>query len=223
MLDERTSGSVTQWYEQVRQGDTEAAQKIFDRYFQDLTRVALARSHYDNRPGLDAFSEGAAIEALADIFVGVLNGRFAEVQDRKALWKLLLTIAVRKIHSQVAYSLRKKRNANQTVSLDASNSNGSSCGVADQIASPEPDPLTSRILAEEYERLLDALDDDQLRLIAVYRMDGYTVDQIAERLGCSVRLIFLRLKIIRSKWRRQKREILGEYGYDVEDSAEPAA
>ena len=43
------------------------------------------------------------------------------------------------------------------------------------------------MMAEECRRLLDALDDDALRQVAVSRMEGYNNDEIASQLGCARR------------------------------------
>ena len=49
-------------------------------------------------------------------------------------------------------------------------------------------------------RLLGRLGDEQLRQIALDRMDGYTTEEIAERLGCARRTVARRLDLIRQTW-----------------------
>ena len=44
-------------------------------------------------------------------------------------------------------------------------------------------------MAEEYRRLLDALADETLKKVAVWRMEGHTEDAIAARLGCARRTV----------------------------------
>jgi DNA-directed RNA polymerase specialized sigma24 family protein len=56
------------------------------------------------------------------------------------------------------------------------------------------------MVAEEFQRLLDALEDDGLRDVAVRRMEGYTCDEIADRLGCARRTVARRLDLIRKTW-----------------------
>ena len=56
------------------------------------------------------------------------------------------------------------------------------------------------MMAEEFRRLLDCLGDDQLRQIALERMEGYTADEIAERIGCARRTVARRLELIRQLW-----------------------
>ncbi|WP_246196367.1 ECF-type sigma factor [Aquisphaera giovannonii] len=51
--------------------------------------------------------------------------------------------------------------------------------------------------------LLGRLGDDQLRRIALDRMEGYTTDEIAERLGCARRTVARRLDLICQIWTRE--------------------
>ena len=51
--------------------------------------------------------------------------------------------------------------------------------------------------------MLGLLRDDRLREIAVWRMEGYTVAEIAEQLGISVRAVERKLQLIRAKWARE--------------------
>jgi len=65
----------------------------------------------------------------------------------------------------------------------------------------EPTPDSVAAMAEEYQRLLDALGDDTLRSIAVWKMEGYSSEEIAERLGCALRTVARQLALIRTIWR----------------------
>jgi DNA-directed RNA polymerase specialized sigma24 family protein len=53
---------------------------------------------------------------------------------------------------------------------------------------------------EALERRLAALADPELRQIALWRLEGYTNREIAERLESTERLVERRLERIRSKW-----------------------
>ena len=48
--------------------------------------------------------------------------------------------------------------------------------------------------------LLDRLQDDILRRIAVAKMEGYSNDEIARQLGVQTRTIERKLKLIRELW-----------------------
>ena len=61
----------------------------------------------------------------------------------------------------------------------------------------EPTPEFAAMVAEEYRRLLERLGDDVLRKVAVLRTEGYTTDEIADRLGCARRTVARQLALIR--------------------------
>jgi DNA-directed RNA polymerase specialized sigma24 family protein len=48
------------------------------------------------------------------------------------------------------------------------------------------------------------LDDDLLRRLALLRMEGYSNEQIAERLGCGLRTIERKLALIRKTWEQEQ-------------------
>ena len=61
---------------------------------------------------------------------------------------------------------------------------GSIAGL-ERIAGGWADPEFAAMMAEECRRLLDSLDDDALRQVAISRMEGYNNDEIAAQLGCA--------------------------------------
>ena len=70
----------------------------------------------------------------------------------------------------------------------------------EQVLGREPTPAFAAQLAEEFERLLAGLGDPTLRAVAVARLDGFTVEEIASRLGCAPRTVERKLQVIRSLW-----------------------
>ena len=55
-------------------------------------------------------------------------------------------------------------------------------------------------VAEEYQLLLAGLEDDTLRSIAVWKLEGYTNEEIAGKLDCSVATVERKLRRIRNAW-----------------------
>jgi DNA-directed RNA polymerase specialized sigma24 family protein len=49
---------------------------------------------------------------------------------------------------------------------------------------------------------MKALGDDELRQIARLRLQGVSIEQVAERLGFAVRTIKRKLQLIRRIWKR---------------------
>jgi DNA-directed RNA polymerase specialized sigma24 family protein len=55
-------------------------------------------------------------------------------------------------------------------------------------------------VADEFQALLNQLSDEDLRTIALRKLEGFTNDEIAAQLGCTVRTVGRRLSLIRSLW-----------------------
>jgi DNA-directed RNA polymerase specialized sigma24 family protein len=72
------------------------------------------------------------------------------------------------------------------------------------VAGRGPSPEEAAEVAEGYSRLLDLLGDDRLRRIANWKLEGYTNEEIAERVPCSVATVERKLRRIRRAWRRQQ-------------------
>lgn len=69
--------------------------------------------------------------------------------------------------------------------------------------SVEPTPAELVEFTNQCEKLFDILDDDVLRAIAILRVEGYAVEEIAARVGCARRSVERRLNLIRTIWSRE--------------------
>jgi len=67
----------------------------------------------------------------------------------------------------------------------------------------EPTPEFAAQVTEEYRRLLDLLGDDTLCRVAIWKMEGYGNDEIAEQLACSRRTVARKLESIRILWSKE--------------------
>ena len=68
------------------------------------------------------------------------------------------------------------------------------------IGGGEPTPELAVELADEYHRLMARLDDPTLQSVATWKLEGYTNDEIAAKLGCVRRSVERMLQLIRSLW-----------------------
>jgi hypothetical protein len=73
----------------------------------------------------------------------------------------------------------------------------------EQVVGDEPTPEFAAQVAEEYERLLELLGEESLRQVAVWKMEGCTIDEIAGRLDCSRRTVARKLETIRIIWSKE--------------------
>jgi DNA-directed RNA polymerase specialized sigma24 family protein len=207
---EGQGGSITHWLGDLRGGDLAAAQPLWERYFGKLVVLARAKLERQRHPRGAADEEDAALSAFNSFCVGVAEGKFPQLADREDLWRILMTITVRKAYAQIQHQRRLKRGGGQVVEdaalrgakADSPFDPCSSPGL-EMIAGKEPTPEFAAMVAEEYQRLLAVLDDDALRQVAISRLEGYTCDEIAGQLGCARRTVARRLDLIRKTWLAQ--------------------
>jgi DNA-directed RNA polymerase specialized sigma24 family protein len=193
-------GSVTQWVGNLKDGDHGAAQALWERYFERLVRLARRRLSTVSGAGVVEDEEDAALSAFDSFCAGMARGRFPQLGDRDDLWKLLVVITARKVSAQNDRRQSLKRGGGWTP-LSPAESDESSWGAGlANLAANEPTPEFAAMVAEETRRLLDRLGDDQFRQIALWRMEGYTNDEIADRLGCAKRTVARRIDLIRQLW-----------------------
>jgi DNA-directed RNA polymerase specialized sigma24 family protein len=194
--------SVSRWLQLLEQGDATAAQALWQRYFHRL--VGLAHVKLQGRARRAADEEDVALSAFASFCRAAQAGRFPNLKDRDDLWRLLVTVTERRALNLVRDENRLKRGAGMVQGESAVLSpDDSSLGGLDQIAGREPTPEFAAQVAEECDRLLDLLDDAQLRAIAVWKMEGDTAPDIAGRLGCALSTVERRLRLIRRIWEEE--------------------
>ena len=68
------------------------------------------------------------------------------------------------------------------------------------VLDPSASPATLAQFANDCQRLFEMLQDDMLQTVAILRVEGYSVDEIATRVGCARRSVERRLQLIRKIW-----------------------
>jgi RNA polymerase sigma factor (sigma-70 family) len=195
-----SEGSVTRWITALKGGDAAAAQPLWERYYRRLVSLARQKLQSARRRGAD--EEDVVQNAFHSFFQGVARGRFPQLHDRDNLWRLLVVITARKALDQIAREYSKRRGGG-TVQGESWISSGHPRwdeAAIDQVVGEEPTPAFAAQVAEQYHRLLDLLGDASLRRVAVWKMEGLTNDEIADRLDCSRRTVARKLETIRIIW-----------------------
>lgn len=194
-------GSITRRLKQLLDGDEEAAHRIWDEYFERLVR--LAKRNLSELPLRDADEEDVALSAMHSFVRGAAGGRFKDLKNRGELWKLLVTITLRKVSKQHKRLGAKKRGAmNVLGEADLLEEGDDSDNVAglDRFEDKNPPPPLVVEAMETCRELLNRLADDSLRSIARFRLEGFSNAEIAEKLDIVERTVERKLNRIRTKW-----------------------
>lgn len=195
------SGSVTGWLVQLKSGDRQVSQQLWERYVHRLVR--LARKKLGRTPRRAADEEDVVISVFDGFVRGVEERRFPRLDDRDDLWRVLVMLTDRKAVNQQRHELAKKRGGGRVRGDSALVKRGRSVsdqsGVV-QLTDNQPTPEFAAECSEQIALLMASLDGDLLRRIAIYKMEGYTNEELARKLNTSPRTIERKLRLIRQTW-----------------------
>ena len=196
-----SSGSVTCWITQLKAGERAAARPLWEGYFRQL--VARARRQLQGVSRRAADEEDVALSAFDSFCRAAENGRFPDLSDRDDLWQILVVITDRKSCDLAKYERRQKRGGGKVRDEAAFAETETGRSPLAEIMSQEPSPEFAAQVAEEYRRLLDRLGDTELRRVAVWKMEGYSLAEIAERVGVVPRTVKRWLRLIQRTWEQE--------------------
>jgi DNA-directed RNA polymerase specialized sigma24 family protein len=187
------AGSVTVYLDQLKDGDPAAVQRLWERYFHRL--IHLAHAKLRTAPRLAGQDEDVALNALDSFFRAVERDRFPQLHNRNDLWQILVMLTLRKTYGLIRRERRRVPLADGP-------------GIAEilqKAGDREPTPDEAVEFAEECERLLDLLNNSKLRQVALWKLEGLTNEEIAEKLKCVPRTVERKLQTIRETWQKECR------------------
>ncbi|MEM8680081.1 MAG: ECF-type sigma factor, partial [Planctomycetota bacterium] len=175
-------GSVTCWVGGLADGDEESAQRIWERYFEQLVRLAAQKLPQGVKREFD--EEDVVLSAMVSFYDGVQRDRFPQLDDRNNLWALLVVITARKVSHRLRARSAQKRGGGKVrgESILGSPSHGDRPAL-EQVIGREPSPDFALSVAEESNRLVDRLPRQELRDVCRLKMEGQTSQEIADRLN----------------------------------------
>lgn len=194
--------SVSLWIEKIKQGDQEAVGPLWSRYFERLVRVAGRKLGGASRRIAD--EEDVAVSVFQSLFRGAAEGRFQVLADRDDLWRLLVAIAGQKAVDQIRRQVSQKRGGGivRGDSLFGEQNDDGPRGF-ERFLSSEPTPEFLAVIEEQEHRLFEKLRDDVQRQIARLRLEGYSHEEIAQKLQVSLRTVERKSNMIREIWGRE--------------------
>jgi RNA polymerase sigma factor (sigma-70 family) len=187
------SDSTTFWLQELKAGNKDAAQELWQRYYRRL--VTSARKRVRNRLSRSIVDESdIAQSAFACFYRAAQVGRFPQLNDRNDFWRVLLTITDRRIvdHVRREQSLKRRIGRFDEESPRAID--------VYQLVDGEPTPEFCAMAMESVRNLMEQLKDSRLRLLALRKMEGYTNEELARQFDCSVITVERKLRRIRHIW-----------------------
>ncbi|MCD0459005.1 ECF-type sigma factor [Roseiconus lacunae] len=201
------SGEVTNWFRNLENGDEQAAEKLWEYCFPKMLAHSKRRLPPNFRKALD--EEDIALSAFRSLCSRARRGHLQSIQGRDELIKLLTVITTRKTLNHIKFESREKRGSGKVrgeswffSSRDHSHANSGS--AMEQCEAAVDTPALMAQYTEQCKRMLDELQDPVLETIVLLRLEGYGIDEIAERMGCAKRTVERRLKLIREIWKQHQ-------------------
>jgi len=182
-----------EWVSGLTQGDDAVVREFWDRYGPMLQRVAA--NHMGDRLRLRAGPEDVVQSVCRTFFRRARAGQF-QFDDGDALWRLMCALTLTKVRELARHHRRGKRSFDREIGSDAEGG-----GPMDSVADAGAAPDDAALFADEFDRLLGSLDEEERALVDL-KLQDLTHDQAAERLGVSertVRRLFQRVQAKLSK------------------------
>ncbi|WP_422927853.1 ECF-type sigma factor [Singulisphaera sp. PoT] len=170
--------------ERYRDGDDQAAEALFARYFERLT--ALARSRLAPRLARRTDPEDIVLSVYRSFFVEARQGRYT-LSRGGDLWRLLASITRHKLLRQVRHQTAERRSVDLERPL-----------ASDDLLAHEAGPTAEEaiILADELEQIFSHASEFERRVLEL-RLQGLLISEIAEDTGRSERSVRRALAQIR--------------------------
>ena len=185
MSDDEPSAQLLERY---RDGDDDAADKMFRRYVDRLLRLVQSRLAARLASRTDA--EDVVLSAYRSFFVAVRKGRFS-VHRGGDLWRLLASITLHKLYRQVEHHTAEKRDVRRQSTVEL-------CRMLDRHPSGQwPTAEQAAVVVDEIESLgrrISPLAGNVLWL----RLQGYKLEEIAAQTERSERTVRRVLEQIRA-------------------------
>jgi DNA-directed RNA polymerase specialized sigma24 family protein len=166
----------------------DAVRALWERFFADLTTYARKRLRAMHAPMGPADEEDAASRAFTKVCRGIERGQL-KLASRVDLTKVLRSATAREVFSQLSRSRSPGGRPEDIADLG-------------QVADPALPPDLLLLAFDACQRLLELLETDELRQVAVWKLAGHTNAAIAAKLGCSAATVERTLSYIRETWRR---------------------
>ncbi len=194
------AGSVTNAMRDLARGARrdEATRVLWLRFSEVVASHAARELRHLRAAGRVADEADAASWAFAKVCRGIESGQLV-LAGRIDLRRLLLRTAERELQRQIRRERAAKRGGGRAIPW----ADAEEAGLLRGDAGRDADPAVALAAMDGCRRLLDALDSDDLRAVARWKLIGYTNREVAGRLGVAVPTVEFMLRQIRALWAKE--------------------
>ncbi len=182
--------------DQWRAGDENAARQLFDRYVDRL--LALARKRISNRLGARVDPDDIVQSVFRTFFGRAKAGQF-QIEREEDLTKLLVRITVHKTLRQAEFHQAGKRDIGAETAQEEETPSGNRLTP---VLAREPTPEEAVEFLDQLEHFLNQLSPQERQILEL-RMQGFSTEEIAQRLGTYDRKVRRFLERIRGQAERE--------------------
>ena len=154
--------------------DQRAVQVIWDRFFSKM--VGVAHKKMAALPKAVRDEEDVALSAMHSFIMGAEAGKF-HLKNRDELWRLLVTITMRKASAERRRQHAAKRGGGAIAQQPHADE---SFDPIDQVVDENQMPELIDDVMKACAELLETLDDEALRRTAEMKMQGCSIEEISE-------------------------------------------
>ena len=185
--------SISLWIDELKEGNSVAGQKLWNRYVQRLARLACAKLGSFGKTVED--EEDIALSVFHALLRGTENGRFPKLDDRNDLWQILSMLTENKAIDSIRRMRAQKRGGGEVAQSETS-----------LLVDGEPTPDMAAQYEDTLTTLLNEIVDVDDRRIVAGKLEGKTIGELSEQLGLARRTVDRKLQLIRRIWRRRLEE-----------------
>ncbi len=180
------------WIQRLAAGDEPVVQEFWQSYGVRLQR--LAAEYLATRLYRRVDPEDIVQSVCRSFLLRAREGQF-QLADQDSLWSLLCAITMTKVREKARFHGRQRRDFQRDAQLDGSRTPGSPPFDA------QPTPAEAAEFADQLEQVLDSLNDEE-RQVVLMRLEQFTCEEVAQRLGCSERTVRRILKRLQKRLQR---------------------
>ncbi len=178
----------------LRDGDANVCTDFWMKYGPMLEGVA--GKQISNQLQRRVGAEDVVQSACRTFFRRISEGQF-ELPDSDALWRLMCAITLTKARRAARDQNRQKRGMDREQYIDATAPDQSTGGF--ELAGQGEAPVEAVEVADQLRAVLEGLGEQECQILDL-KLQQFTNDEIADKIGCSERTVRRLTKKIQDRW-----------------------